>query len=121
MREGDPGDSFFIIVRGNCSVQKGFSEIARVGAGSPIGELALVRQAPRSASVLALSDTTALSLHRDRFLSYLQGNPSAATKILWRFIEVLGDRLANTSTDLEFLRSSLEETAMEMPRFVVPE
>ena len=64
MREGEPGREVFIIKQGEMQVLKGdpnrgsLHEIARLGAGASVGELALLDDEPRSASVRAVGPTT---------------------------------------------------------------
>jgi len=60
MRQGDPADQFLIIDRGRVHVHhegaEGFSFEAEVGEGRIVGELALLRKSPRSATVAAVED-----------------------------------------------------------------
>lgn len=67
--EGDPGDAVYFIARGEVSVVKeqeagGFMTLARLGPGSLLGEMALLSDAPRSASVVCDADVDALELPR---------------------------------------------------------
>lgn len=68
--EGDPGDTLFLIDRGHVAVRvttpAGDTATMRViGPGSQFGEIAVIDQTPRSASVIALDAVETLSLHRD--------------------------------------------------------
>jgi len=68
LREGDPGKSFFLLARGNVEVSKKVSGedlvLARLSDGSVFGEMALVSNEPRSATVRALSHVDLLQLDR---------------------------------------------------------
>ena len=68
LREGDPGTSFFLLARGTVEVSKKVSEenlvLARLSDGSVFGEMALVSNEPRSATVRALSHVDLLELSR---------------------------------------------------------
>jgi len=91
--EGDRGDHFFIIVRGEVELQKASgSETKRLAvlrAGQAFGEMALLNQTPRSASAFALSDTYMLSVSREAFGQILGGETLAVrllrhlSKALW--------------------------------------
>jgi serine/threonine-protein kinase len=71
VREGDPGDSAFIIVSGRCEVRKridGVDSMLQVlGPGDVFGEMAALTEGPRTASVLAIDDTTVLVVTGDVF------------------------------------------------------
>jgi Cyclic nucleotide-binding domain len=74
LRRGDPGDRFYVIADGEVEI-----EDARHGPGGFFGEIALLRDVPRTASVQALSDVRLLTLDRDEFLAAVTGHePSAA-------------------------------------------
>ena len=62
IREGDMGTSMFIIVEGRVRVHLNGKQIAVLGSGSSIGELAALDPEPRSASVTALVETLLLEL-----------------------------------------------------------
>jgi MFS family permease len=74
LRRGDPGDRFYVIAEGEVEI-----EDARHGPGGFFGEIALLRDVPRTASVQALTDVRLLTLDRDEFLAAVTGHePSAA-------------------------------------------
>lgn len=78
MREGEPGDSYLIIAEGEVAVTVGGREINRCGPGEGIGEIALLRSVPRTATVTTTRPTTALHLHSADFLAAIAGPTSAA-------------------------------------------
>ena len=53
VKEGDPGESIFVVLKGEASVRKGENRIAALGAGEHFGEMALVDKTPRSATVVS--------------------------------------------------------------------
>ena len=71
IREGLAGDRFYILVRGRVSVSRGPDdeaiEVAMLRDGDAFGEAALLSDAPRNATVTALTDCVLLSLERSRF------------------------------------------------------
>lgn len=78
IREGDPGDRIFIVVQGEVSVSSGGASLGRQGPGSYVGEIALLRDVPRTATVAATSDVRLLALERDEFLSAVTGSRRSA-------------------------------------------
>jgi CRP-like cAMP-binding protein len=91
--EGDRGDHFFIIVRGEVELRKasggGMKRLALLRGGQAFGEMALLNQTPRSASAYSVSDTYMLSVSREAFGEILGGETLAVrllrnlSKALW--------------------------------------
>jgi MFS family permease len=74
VRKGDPGDRFYVIAEGEVEI-----EGKRHGPGGFFGEIALLRDVPRTADVRAATDVRLLTLDRDEFLAAVTGHePSAA-------------------------------------------
>ena len=109
--EGDPGDRAYIIKDGQVEVVKtsGGNEVLLdvPGSGSVIGEMALLEQARRMASVRARTDVVLLVIHHDQFETLLNTSPSAARAILdtvltrWRNTEAMlrqRERMAQLGT-----------------------
>ncbi len=69
--EGDTGDAMYGISRGAVLVHKGNKELAVLGEKEYFGEMAVLDNEPRSASITALKDTTLLKLTSDDFYSLL--------------------------------------------------
>jgi hypothetical protein len=69
IRQGDPGDRFYLIRQGKVSVRKGNPEdhVVELAAGDFFGEMALLSGQPRNASVWATEACLLYSLHQDRF------------------------------------------------------
>jgi ATP-binding cassette subfamily B protein len=79
--ERDPGDTFYIIVRGSVDVlvrDTGGAErwLATLQDGDFFGEMALLMDIPRTASVRTRTPSTLLTLDRERFLNLLNTNPA---------------------------------------------
>ncbi len=73
--EGDPGDRFYVIVSGRAEVSLGGIPGRELGAGESFGEIALIRDVPRTATVRAIVPTELLAIDRDLFLAALTGQP----------------------------------------------
>jgi MFS family permease len=80
IQEGDVGDRFWILDAGEVTVIQGGHEIARLGPGASFGELALIRDVHRTASVIARSDVDLYALDREAFLLTLTVSPRAANE-----------------------------------------
>ena len=80
IQEGDVGDRFWILDAGEVAVVQGGHEIARLGPGASFGELALIRDIPRTASVIAHSQVELYALDRAAFLLALTQSPRAASE-----------------------------------------
>jgi CRP-like cAMP-binding protein len=76
--QGDRGDRFYVIVAGDAVVERDGTELARLGPGDYFGEIALLRNVPRTATVTAAGGLDLLALSRRDFLGAITGNrPSA--------------------------------------------
>lgn len=71
IREGDPGDRFYILVRGKAEVIKGPARVAVLQDGDYFGEIALLSDQPRNATVRSMTPCVCLILQRDHFRAML--------------------------------------------------
>jgi len=78
LREGEPGDRFHVIAGGHVQVLRDNQVITELGAGDSFGEISLVRDVPRTASVVATTEVRTATLDREVFLRALSGNPASA-------------------------------------------
>ncbi|MDX9954462.1 MAG: HAMP domain-containing sensor histidine kinase [Anaerolineae bacterium] len=100
-REGDPGNAMYVILAGQVVVIKGSLDAPTVlgyrGPGEIIGEMALLENAPRSASVIAIENLRLLRINHEDFQVLLNNRPGIGRKIM----AVLSARLRNTGNALD--------------------
>ncbi len=77
MREGDPGDAYMLIETGEAEVSRFGQVIGRLGPGDGLGEIALLHDVPRTASVIALTPIDGFSLASDSFLEAVTGHAAS--------------------------------------------
>jgi signal transduction histidine kinase len=116
--EGEEGDTMYIIRSGRVAIVKGDLDSPTIldyqGAGHIIGEMAILENQPRSATVVALDDLRLLGLNRQKFEELVQETPSVSLV----FMEMLSSRLrradeARGSGELSEKRLSREVTALQ--------
>ena len=89
IRDGEPGERFYIIAEGRARAAKDGMQLREMGSGESFGEIALLRRIPRTATVTALSHLDARTLAREEFLAAVTGNPESVE----RAEEVVSTRL----------------------------
>ena len=76
--QGDVGDRFYVVTAGEVVVDKDGIDVGRIGVGGGFGELALLYDAPRNATVTAHTRTNLLAVDRTPFLVAMTGQPLSA-------------------------------------------
>jgi CRP/FNR family cyclic AMP-dependent transcriptional regulator len=82
IEQGQPGREAFIILKGKASVRRNGKKLASVGAGSMVGELALLDHGPRTASVVCDTDCEVLVISQRHFHGVLTDVPVLSHKLL---------------------------------------
>ncbi len=73
-RQGDHGDRFYVVENGRCEIAIDGEKVADAWPGETFGEIALLRDVPRTATVTAIEDSTLLALERDDFIAAVTGH-----------------------------------------------
>ncbi len=82
IREGEPGDAFFVTVAGQAKIIVGGKTVHRLIPGDHFGEISLLDGGPRSASVIAETPLSVLRLNRAPFLRMVRDDPDLARAML---------------------------------------
>ena len=120
INEGEPGDSLFIMQEGEVEITKQLTLVLdedtpkervmirlKAENGVYFGEMALLENETRSATVTALSDCSLQELHRQDFLDLVQQNPAMGVKMLLGLAEILSRNLRKTNQDVVKLTTAL--------------
>jgi CRP/FNR family transcriptional regulator, cyclic AMP receptor protein len=92
-QEGDKADGLFIIKSGQVGIRLGNRTLAELNANSIFGEMALIDDAPRSATAVAVTDVELVPVSEKQFLFLVSQTPFFALKVM----RVLARRLRATS------------------------
>lgn len=94
--EYEPGNNFYLIQDGRVQITKVVGTIEKaidiLQPGEIFGEMAILEEAPRSASAVALDDVVLLEFNRANFEILMQGNPQIALTLLKTFVKRIYDQ-----------------------------
>ena len=104
-RQGDPGDAAYIVMGGTASVlvdtPAGQIKVAEIGKNDFVGEIAILCDVPRTATVQAVSELVTLRIAKELFFRLVTEFPQMAVEIM----RVLAQRLEKTTADLREARA----------------
>jgi CRP-like cAMP-binding protein len=120
LQEGETGDSLFIMCSGEVDITKALTLVLdedtpkekvmirlKAEDGVCFGEMALLENEARSATVTARSDCSLLELHQKEFLALVHENPQMGLKILLRLAQLLSRHLRKSNQDVIKLTTAL--------------
>lgn len=93
-KEGDRGDALLVVLEGQVEVTKRGATLAKLEAGSVLGEMSLLDGDSRSATATALTEVKYLKISSARFDKLLSADNVAALKIVSNLAQVMSRRLA---------------------------
>jgi len=82
IKEGSPGREFFVLVDGTAEIQRKGKKIDSAGPGDFFGEMALLSDQPRNATVVTTSPVDALVVTARNFGALIESNPLIALKVM---------------------------------------
>jgi serine/threonine protein phosphatase PrpC len=107
IREGAQGEDLYIVMKGRVTVEKAGLRIGELTAGAFFGEMGLVDNAPRSATVRALEPTECMIITRAGMMNIMRREQMMAVKLLWSFVQTLSERLRNANTGMVEARTKI--------------
>ena len=81
-RQGGPGREFFVLLEGSVDVARDGERINRLGTGDFFGEMGLISQKPRNATITTTAPVRALVITETNFRRLLRENPSISMRVL---------------------------------------
>lgn len=107
--QGDEGDAAYVIIEGTADVlvntPTGEISVAALGKNAFVGEIAIICDTARTATVRATSDLQALKIAKEQFLKLIKEFPDLSIEMM----RVLAERLRNTTEHLTEARARLGE------------
>jgi len=95
-KEGDHGDSMFVIISGKVDVIQNDHSITQLERGTCIGEMALLDQEPRSADAITLEESVLLKIDQEGFFQLMASNP----EIMKQIVKILTQRVRSMNKKL---------------------
>jgi len=113
--QGDPSDSAYLVMEGEVEVLAGAGDeviiVGTLGSNQLVGEMGVLANAPRSATIRAHGLTRALRIEGDMFLDLLAENPSVALDVMRQ----LSEKLARSHKQFEQLQAELHHLRAGRP------
>ena len=110
-KQGDSGDAAYVLMDGQAEViaetPQGAIPVATIGKNAIIGEIAILCDVPRTATVKAATPLDALKIDKEDFLRLIREFPDMGIEIM----RELADRLSRTTAELSDCRSALKKLA----------
>lgn len=107
--QGDPGDAAYVILAGSADIlagsDNGMIKVAEVTKNAIVGEIAILCDGTRTATVRAQNGLEALRIGKEQFLKLMSDNPAITIEVM----RVLAGRLSATTSELTIARSKLKQ------------
>ena len=104
-RQDDPGVGLYIVRDGQVDVYNEYSDmtrkkIAELSKGEVFGEIALLNDCPRSATVVASRETVLFAFFRTDFLNLMDSDPKLGVRLIYRLAKIMAERLRIINEDI---------------------
>ncbi|MBF0430292.1 MAG: cyclic nucleotide-binding domain-containing protein [Fibrobacteria bacterium] len=120
IKENDPGDTAYIIERGKVEVTREVNgkriHLTYLNGGETVGEMSVIDEKPRSATVTAVEETVVREVHRDGLFQTLKAHPDVSLNLL----SALFERLREANMTILHLQSKYEKEPTGMTTFMEP-
>ena len=114
LHEGTTGDSMYVIVQGSVTVTRQGVPLASLTTGEHVGELGLLEDHQRTATVTGASYGSVIVIRRDELHEFCQREPALGNQMLWRMLRTLGARLSESNQAL--VNRTLRDAPTLVPR-----
>ncbi|HXJ09764.1 MAG TPA: cyclic nucleotide-binding domain-containing protein [Burkholderiales bacterium] len=111
-KEGDPGDTVYVVLDGKVDLRVAGRLVETVGPGGVLGEMALIEQAPRVATATARTACDLQPISEARFMSMIQQTPHFALQIM----KVIASRLRRMNVRLMSKKPAAKRRAKRASR-----
>jgi CRP-like cAMP-binding protein len=112
-REGDAGDSLYVVVQGRLRITFQRAHLIDIGPGGWAGEIALVREGPRTATLTARDKAIVLVLSRQRFHEIMRRRPALGSQLALPLLEFVGKRVIDLRARLERIAEVVSGQALD--------
>jgi CRP-like cAMP-binding protein len=108
IHEGAQGDSLYIIKYGTVRVLKREEEVTRMSVGQHFGEMTLISEEPRTATIQASERVNVIQIKRGQLEDILSNDHALGHRVYKAFAKFLCNRLQQTTADLSFMREKVK-------------
>jgi MFS family permease len=91
IKEGEPGDCYYAVAEGELAISRDGQNLHMISRGDGFGEIALIRDVPRQATVIATTDVSLYTLQKEPFVQAVTGHATAITTVKTIITGHLGD------------------------------
>ena len=111
--QGDPGLGMYVVEKGSVGIvvsgEDGMQkEVSELHNGDFFGEIALLDESARSASVIVKEDSELIGFFRPDLFEIIEKTPKTGLKVVVKLAEMIGERLRNMNSEFSKLRAELE-------------
>lgn len=119
--QGDPGLGMYVVEKGSVGIVVEGSdglkkEIIGMRDGDFFGEIALLDESPRSASVVVKEDSHLIGFFRPDLFEVIEKMPETGLKIIMKLAEMIGERLRNMNSEFSKLRTEVESLKSQLQK-----